>query len=120
MIDVSIPAIGRRAATLLAALAFAAPLSAMAADPVPQNVLDTTHSSCMQGCASAGKPQDKCTAYCGCMVDSIEEDFSGPDYVEVNKSMVAGKPLADQPIPEPSKSKLIDIVTSCGQKAAIK
>jgi hypothetical protein len=86
------------------------------ADPVPQNVLDNSYQSCMQGCVSAKHPEQKCTAYCDCSVDSIEEKFTADEYAAVNGSTVNGKSVAEQPIQQGSKDKLVAIVQACGPK----
>jgi hypothetical protein len=101
------------AALFLAAFVLAAGAAGLSADPVPQNVLDNSYNSCLQGCA-AGHPQDKCTAYCSCSVDSIEEKFTAQEYQALNT--VPGKSVVEQPIPQGSKDKLVAIINACGPK----
>jgi len=78
------------------------------ADPIPQNILDDNLKSCEQSCAAAGKPQNQCTAYCTCSVDSIEEKLTNAEYSAVNSAV-----LAKQPIPKSSQDKLQAIVNTC-------
>jgi hypothetical protein len=101
---------------LMGAVLLAAGATGARADPIPQNMLDNSDQSCMQSCTSGGHAQDKCTAYCTCSVDSIEEKFTAQELTAVNSASVAGKPLVDQPIPQGSKDKLIAIVNACGPK----
>ena len=89
---------------------------ALRADPIPQQVLDNSYNSCMQSCAAASHPQDKCDAYCSCSVSSIEEKFTAQELNAVNTSTVAGKSPLDQPIPQGSKDKLVAIINACGPK----
>ena len=99
---------------VLAAVVLAAGAAGLRADPVPQNVLDNSYNSCLQGCAAGGHPQDKCTAYCSCSVDSIEEKFTAAEYQAL--STVPGKSVIEQPIPQGSKDKLVAIINACGPK----
>jgi hypothetical protein len=85
---------------------------ALRADPIPQTVLDDNLKSCNQSCAASGKPQDKCTAYCTCSVDSIEEKFTDAEYSTMNSAVVA-----KQPIPKASQDKLQAIVSACNAKS---
>jgi hypothetical protein len=85
-----------------------APAAAFA-DPIPQNVLDQSQQSCQRSCTTAGRPQDQCTAYCTCSVNSIEEKFSAAEYAAMNQAV-----LAKQPIAQASSDKLTAIVKSCG------
>jgi hypothetical protein len=105
-----------RPALLGASLILAACIGAARADPVPQNVLDNSYQSCMQGCVSGSHPQDKCTAYCNCSVDSIEEKFTAQEFSAVNTTTVNGKSVMEQPIQQGSKDKLVAIVNACGPK----
>jgi hypothetical protein len=90
---------------------------ALHADPIAQTVLDNSYNSCMQGCTSGGAhTKDKCDAYCSCSVSGVEEKFTAQEFNVVNTSTVAGKSLADQPIPQGSKDKLVAIVNACGPK----
>ena len=93
---------------LLAAALITLSAHALRADPIPQNVLDDNLKSCNQSCVAAGKPQDKCTAYCACSVDSIEEKITNTEYSAMNSAVVA-----KQPIPKGSQDKLQGIVNTC-------
>jgi hypothetical protein len=104
------------AALLLAGLATGTGAAALAADPIPQNMLDNSHKSCMQSCTGSGQAQGKCTAYCNCTVDSIEEQFSGEEFAAMNQSAVPGQPLVSQPIDPGSRDKLTAIVNDCRAK----
>lgn len=101
---------------LLAAALFTLGAGALRADPVPQQVLDNSYNSCMQGCTGGSHPKDKCDAYCSCSVSALEEKFTAQELNTVNTSTVAGKSLADQPISQGSKDKLVAIVNACGPK----
>jgi len=96
---------------LLAAALLSMSAVAALADPIPQNVLDDNLKSCTQSCAAAGKPQDKCTAYCTCSVDSIEEKFTNAEYSAMNTAV-----QSKQPIPQASQDKLQAIVKACNAK----
>ena len=96
---------------LLAIPALALSLGALRADPIPQNVLDDNLKSCNQSCAAAGKPQDKCNAYCTCSVDSIEEKFTNAEYSAMNTAV-----QSKQPIAKSSQDKLQAIVKACNAK----
>src|SRR5882762_10335190 len=93
---------------LLAAALITLSANALRADPIPQNVLDDNLKSCNQSCVASGKPQDKCTAYCTCSVDSIEEKFTDAEYSTMNSAVVA-----KQPIPKGSQDKLNAVVAAC-------
>ena len=87
------------------------------ADPVPQNVLDNSYQSCMAGCVMGNAhPQDKCTTYCNCSVDSIEEKFTAEEFESMNSATTLQKSVAEQPIQQAAKDKLVAIVNACGPK----
>jgi len=81
---------------------------ALRADPIPQNVLDDNLKSCNQSCIAGGTSQEKCTAYCTCSVDSMEEKFTSAEYSTMNTAV-----QSKQPIPKGSRDKLQAIVDSC-------
>ena len=100
----------RTAAPLLAlAAGLALGIAAAAADPIPQTVLDQNTASCQQACVGAGKAPDKCTAYCSCSTNAIEEKFTAAEYDAVNRAV-----NAKQPIPQGSADKFNAIIKSCG------
>src|SRR5581483_1800740 len=85
-----VPAMVVPVAALL--LAAGAGLTPLRADPIPQNVLDNSHKSCMQNCVSSGPSTGKCTAYCNCTVDSIEEEFTGEEFMAMNTAAATNQP----------------------------
>jgi hypothetical protein len=94
-----------------AAWAAGAGVAPLRADPIPQNVLDNSHKSCLQNCVTAGPSTARCTAYCNCTVDSIEEEFTGEEFMAMNTASAT-----NQSIDPVSSSKLTQIVNTCRAK----
>lgn len=95
----------------IALLLVCAGASGLRADPIPQNVLDNSHKSCMENCMSSGPSAGKCTAYCNCTVDSIEEEFTGAEFMAMNAAAATSRPADPS-----SQEKLTAIIDTCRAK----
>jgi hypothetical protein len=93
---------------LLAIPMILASAAALRADPIPQTILDDNLRSCNASCVATGKPQNQCTAYCTCSVNSIEEKFTNAEYSTMNTAI-----QSKQPMPKGSQDKLQAIVDAC-------
>jgi hypothetical protein len=99
-------------ALLVGAVILALGTTAARADPIPQNVLDNSYNSCGQSCLAAGQTQDKCTTYCDCSVNSIEEKFTAQEFDAMNSAVTSKLPVS-----KGSQDKLNALVAACKAKA---
>lgn len=83
------------------------------AGDIPQDVLDNDFQLCMQDCKSRNGTEDRCKAFCGCMNEGMQTQFTYAEYQKLVADLNAGQ-LADKA----SVDKLKATAAQCSEPAA--
>jgi uncharacterized membrane protein len=80
---------------------------------IPQDVLDNDYKLCMQDCASKNGKEERCKAFCSCMNEEMQAQFTYAEYQKLVTDLNAGQ-LADKA----SVDKLKANAATCSQQPA--
>lgn len=83
------------------------------AEGIPQDVLDNDYKLCTQDCVSKNGTEARCKAFCTCMNEGTQANFTYAEYQKLVSDLNAGQ-LADKA----SVDKLKSTAAQCSQPAA--
>lgn len=102
-----------RALFVFALLCLAFASAPALAEGIPQDVLDNDYKLCTQDCAAKKGTEARCKAFCTCMNEGTQANFTYAEYQKLVNDLNAGQ-LADKT----SLDKLKSTAAQCGKPPA--